>query len=164
MKPLLVLLNQDEADFPGGIPAALQAKADADGLTLMAISGKIEMDIASLPPEEQTEFLKELGVAESARDRFIRACYAMLALISFLTTGEDESRAWPIMRGTHAQRAAGRIHSDIERGFIRAELIAYEDLVELGGEKQARDKGKLRLEGKTYVVQDGDVINFRFNV
>jgi len=164
LKPLLVLLNQTEADFPKGIPAGLRAKADAEGLALMAISGKIEMDIAALPPEEQTEFLQELGVRESARDRFIRACYAMLDLISFLTTGEDESRAWPIRRGTTAQKAAGRIHSDIERGFIRAELIAYDDLAALGGEKQARDKGKLRLEGKTYIVQDGDVINFRFNV
>jgi hypothetical protein len=164
LKPLLALLNQDEADFAQGIPAALRQKAEADGIAMLAMSGKVEMDIAAMPEAEQAEFLKELGIAEPARDRFIRTCYAMLDLISFLTTGEDESRAWPIRRGTTAMKAAGRIHSDIERGFIRAELIAYDDLIAAGGEKKAREKGTLRLEGKQYIVQDGDVINFRFNV
>ena len=163
-KPLLYLLNQDEADFPAGIPAPVQEAAAAEGFDLLAISGKIEMDIAELEPEEQTEFLQALGTESSARDRFVRHAYAMLNLISFLTTGEDESRAWPIRKGTTAQQAAGKIHSDIERGFIRAEVCPYTELVALGGEKQARDAGKLRLEGKTYVVADGDVINFRFNV
>jgi GTP-binding protein YchF len=164
LKPLLALLNQDEAGFTRGIPEPLRAKAEAEGVALMALSGKIEMEIATLDKSEQGEFLKALGIAEPARDRFIRACYAMLDLISFLTTGEDESRAWPIKRGTPAVKAAGRIHSDIERGFIRAELVAYDDLIAAGGEKKAREKGTLRLEGKQYIVQDGDVINFRFNV
>jgi GTP-binding protein YchF len=164
LKPVLGLLNQEEADFPQGIPAPVAAGATQLGLDLMAISGKIEMDIASLPPEEQPDFLKALGLEHSARDRFIQRVYSKLDLISFLTTGPDESRAWPIHRGTTAQRAAGRIHSDIERGFIRAEVISYTELVALGSEKKARDAGKLRLEGKQYVVQDGDVIEFRFNV
>ncbi|HUJ76439.1 MAG TPA: DUF933 domain-containing protein [bacterium] len=164
LKPLLCLVNQEEADFPQGIPAALAEQARAAGLDLLAISGKIEMDIAALPPEEQPEFLKALGLAASARDRFVQAVYAKLELISFLTTGPDESRAWPIRRGTTAQKAAGKIHSDIERGFIRAEVIPCAALLALGGEKKAREAGKLRLEGKDYVVQDGDVIEFRFNV
>jgi len=161
-KPLLYLLNQDEADFTGEVPAELAAATE--GAPMLAISGKIEMDIAELSPEEQPEFLAALGLEHSARDRFVQAAYRLLDLISFLTTGPDESRAWPIRRGTTAHRAAGRIHSDIERGFIRAEVIAYDELVALGGEKQARDAGKLRLEGKDYGVQDGDVIEFRFNV
>ncbi len=163
-KPLLYLLNQEEGDFPAGIPAPLSEAAAAGGFELMPISGKIEMDIAELAPEEQAEFLEALGAQASARDRFVRQAYAMLELISFLTTGEDESRAWTIRAGTTAQKAAGKIHSDIERGFIRAEVASYDELVALGGEKQARDAGKLRLEGKEYMVRDGDVINFRFNV
>jgi GTP-binding protein YchF len=164
LKPLLGLLNQEEADLAGGLPPALEKQAQAAGLDLLAISGKIEMDIAELPLAEQPEFLKALGIAASARDRFIQRAYAKLELISFLTTGPDESRAWPIKRGTTAQRAASRIHSDIERGFIRAEVIPCAELIALGGEKHAREAGKLRLEGKEYVVQDGDVIEFRFNV
>jgi GTP-binding protein YchF len=164
LKPLLGLLNQEEAEFPKGIPARVAEAAKAQGLDLMGISGKIEMDIAALPPEEQGDFLKELGLDSSARDRFIRKVYAKLDLISFLTTGPDESRAWTIPRGFTAHRAAGRIHSDIERGFIRAEVIPCEELIALGSEKKARDAGKLRLEGKEYVVKDGDVIEFRFNV
>jgi ribosome-binding ATPase len=164
LKPLLGLLNQEEGDFAAGIPAPIAEAAAKLGLDLMGISGKIEMDIAALPPEEQGEFLKELGLESSARDRFIRRVYAKLDLISFLTTGPDESRAWTINRGMSAQRAAGRIHSDIERGFIRAEVIACEELIALGSEKKARDAGKLRLEGKEYIVKDGDVVEFRFNV
>jgi ribosome-binding ATPase len=164
LKPLLVLLNQEEGDLAGGIPADLAAQAAKAGLDLMGISGKIEQDIGALAPEEQPEFLNALGLTASARDRFIRQAYAKLDLISFLTTGPDESRAWPIKRGTTAQKAAGRIHSDIERGFIRAEVIPCGELITLGSEKKARDAGKLRLEGKDYTVQDGDVIEFRFNV
>ena len=163
-KPRLYLLNQAEGDFDGNLPPDLAQLAETTHIEVMPISGKIEMDIAELAPEEQQEFLEALGIAASARDRFVRRAYALLELISFLTTGEDESRAWPIARGTVAQKAAGKIHSDIERGFIRAEVAHYDDLVALGGEKQARDAGKLRLEGKEYVVRDGDVINFRFNV
>ncbi len=163
-KPLLCLLNQDEADFSDGLPAPLAAAAAAQGLELMAISGKLEMDIAELPSQEQEEFLAAMGIATLARDRFVQSAYAMLELISFLTTGEDESRAWPIRRGTSAVRAASKIHSDIERGFIRAETIPYADLIELGSDKAAREAGRMRSEGKEYIIQDGDVINFRFNV
>ncbi len=163
-KPLLYLLNQEEGDFAGGVPDDLAGKASAEGLQLLAISGKLEMEVAGLEPGEQQEFLQALGIATSARDRFISSAYALLDLISFLTTGPDESRAWPIRRGTTALKAAGKIHSDIARGFIRAEVIAYEELTTLGSEKKAREAGKLRLEGKEYTVRDGDVINFRFNV
>lgn len=163
-KPVLVLLNQEEADFAGGLRGPAAATAEAAELELMAISGKLEMDIAELPPEEQGEYLEALGISASARDRFVQRAYALLDLISFLTTGEDESRAWPITRGTTALKAAGKVHSDIARGFIRAETIAYDDLLALGSEKKARDAGKMRAEGKEYVVHDGDVINFRFNV
>ncbi len=163
-KPMLLLLNQEEDDFAGGLPEDLSAAAQGEGLELMAISGKLEMDIAGLPPEEQQEFLAAMDITASARDRFVQRAYSLLELISFLTTGEDESRAWPIRQGTTALKAAGKIHSDIERGFIRAETIAYEHLIALGSEKKARDAGKMRAEGKEYILQDGDVINFRFNV
>ena len=161
-KPTLYLLNQAEDDFSGAIPGDIAAACGDH--PVMAIGGKIEMDIAELAPEEQPAFLEAMGLEQPARDRFVQAAYGLLDLISFLTTGEDESRAWPIQRGSKAVRAAGKIHSDIERGFIRAEVIAYDDLVALGGEKQARDAGKLRSEGKEYIVQDGDVITYRFNV
>ena len=164
LKPLLLLLNLAEDDAAKGPPAALEELASAKGLNLIAMSGKAEMDIAQLAETEQREFLQDLGISEPARDRFIRAGYSLLDLISFLTAGEDECRAWSIKRGTSAHRAAGVIHSDIERGFIRAEVIRIEDLIELGSEARCREHGKLRLEGKEYVVQDGDVIHFRFNV
>lgn len=164
LKPLLCLLNQEEGDFPNGIPADVQKLAKDGGLDLLGISGKVEMDISTLPPAEQPEFLAALGIKASARDRFVQAAYAKLDLISFITTGPDESRAWPIKRGISAQKAAGKIHSDIERGFIRAEVISYAELVNLGSEKKAREAGKLKLEGKEYIVQDGDVIEFRFAV
>jgi len=163
-KQLLFLVNQEEDDFSEGLPAELTQRAEAEGIEVLSICGKLEMDIATMEPEEQAEFLAALGIEASARDRFVAKAYSMLDLISFLTTGEDESRAWPIRRNTPAVKAAGKIHSDIERGFIRAEVIAYDELVELGSEKKAREAGKLRLEGKEYVVQDGDVINYRFNV
>ena len=163
-KPLLVLLNQEEGDFAAGLPKAVTQTAQQKKLEIMAISGKLEMDIGELSPAEQNEFLEAMGISASARDRFVQQAYALLDLISFLTTGADESRAWPIPRGTTALRAAGKIHSDIERGFIRAETIAYADLLELGSEKKAREAGKMRAEGKEYVVRDGDIINFRFNV
>jgi len=164
LKPLLVLLNLDESQAASGPPAEVTAIAEAKNIDVMAMAGKAEMEIAQLEPDEQREFLSDLGIKEPARDRFIRAAYARLDLISFLTAGEDECRAWSIRRGTFAQRAAGTIHSDIERGFIRAEVVRCEDLIALGSEAKCREQGKLRLEGKEYVVQDGDVINFRFNV
>src|SRR5436853_5914492 len=126
--------------------------------------GKAEMEIGERDPAEQRDFLVDLGISEPARDRFIRAAYALLDLISFLTAGEDECRAWPIRRGTTAHKAAGKIHSDIERGFIRAEVIRYQDLIEYDSEARCRVHGKHKLEGKDYIVKDGDVVHFRFNV
>jgi GTP-binding protein YchF len=164
LKPLLLLLNQSEEGVGQGVPADVQTLAESKKLSAIAMSGKAEMDIAQLAPEEQGEFLQELGITEPARDRFIRAAYSLLDLISFLTSGEDECRAWSIKRGTTAHKAAGVIHSDIERGFIRAEVTKFEDLVELGSEARCREHGKLRLEGKDYIVHDGDVMHFRFNV
>ena len=147
-----------------GVPGEIQTLAESKKLSAIAMSGKVEMEIAQLASEEQREFLQDLGIAEPARDRFIRAAYSLLDLVSFLTSGEDECRAWSIKRGTTAHRAAGVIHSDIERGFIRAEVTRFEDLAELGSEARCREHGKLKLEGKEYVVQDGDVVHFRFNV
>ena len=164
LKPLLLLINAAEDQIAAGPSSDVQSLAAQKGLTRIYMSGKAEMEIAELAPDEQREFLRDLGIEEPARDRFIRAAYALLDLISFLTAGEDECRAWPIKAGTHAQKAAGKIHSDIERGFIRAEVARFEDLAALGSIAACREHGKLRLEGKDYIVQDGDVINFRFNV
>jgi ribosome-binding ATPase len=134
------------------------------GLDGLALAGKVEMEVAQLDENDREAFLKEIGIQEPARERFIRASYRLLDLISFLTTGEDEVRAWTITQGTIARKAAGKIHSDIERGFIRAEVIAYEDFVVLGSEAKCKEAGKLRLEGKDYIVQDGDIIHFRFAI
>ncbi|HLG16654.1 MAG TPA: redox-regulated ATPase YchF [Blastocatellia bacterium] len=164
LKPVLLLLNVDETAISAGPAPEVAALAESKRLSLIAMCGKAEMEIAQLEPAEQREFFQDLGITEPARDRFIRAAYALLDLISFLTSGEDECRAWPIKRGTPALKAAGKIHSDIERGFIRAEVVRFEDLIEFGSEAKCREHGKLKLEGKEYVVQDGDVIHFRFNV
>ena len=163
-KPLLVVLNVPESEAAAPPPADLAAHAKAWGLGLVVLAGQVEMDIAQMDPEEQKEFIASLGLAEPAVGRFIGAAYALTELISFLTAGEDECRAWPIRRGLNAQKAAGKIHSDIERGFIRAEVMHWDDLVNLGSEAKCREAGKFRLEGKEYIVHDGDVINFRFNV
>jgi hypothetical protein len=122
------------------------------------------MEISQLDESDRAAFLKDIGIEEPARDRFIRASYHLLNLISFFTTGEDEVRAWTITRGTVARKAAGKIHSDIERGFIRAEVIAYQEFIVHGSEAKCKEAGKLRLEGKDYIVQDGDIIHFRFAV
>ena len=163
LKPLLLLVNQSEKAV-GEVPGEIQALAESKRLKAIAMAGEAEMEIAQLPPQEQREFLQDLGITEPARDRFIRAAYSLLDLVSFLTSGEDECRAWSIKRGTNAHKAAGVIHSDIERGFIRAEVTRFEDLAELGSEARCREQGKLKLEGKEYIVQDGDVVHFRFNV
>ncbi|HKP84483.1 MAG TPA: redox-regulated ATPase YchF [Blastocatellia bacterium] len=163
LKPLLVLVNVGEGEANEPPPGVVEL-SNSKGLSVIAMSGKVEMEIAQLDADEQREFLQDLGISEPARDRFIRAAYSLLDLISFLTSGEDECRAWSIKRGTIAHKAAGVIHSDIERGFIRAEIVRFEDLIALGSEAKCREAGKLRLEGKEYVVQDGDVIHFRFNV
>jgi ribosome-binding ATPase YchF (GTP1/OBG family) len=130
----------------------------------VSLCGKIEMEIAQLSPEEATAFLDDLGIQEPALNKLIHVSYDLLGLISFLTVGEDEVRAWTVTKGTNAHKAAGKIHSDIERGFIRAEVVHYEDLISCGAMHAAKEKGLLRLEGKTYEIKDGDIINFRFNV
>jgi GTP-binding protein YchF len=163
LKPLLLVLNVAEDDL-GPPPAEIDAAAEARGLGLVVLSAAVEMDIAQMPETEQQEFLDSIGLSEPASLRFIRAAYAITDLISMLTVGPDECRAWPIPRGTPAPRAAGKIHSDIERGFIRAEVVHWRDLVELGSEARCREAGKLRIEGRDYVIQDGDVVHFRFNV
>jgi GTP-binding protein YchF len=163
-KALIALVNTPE-DAPGRVPEALQAAAAAHGVALMPLCAPVEADILELAPAERAAFLAELGQQKTARDRYLQEAYAALGLMSFFTVGEDECRAWTVRRGTDARRAAGAIHSDIERGFIRAEVIAYADFMEAGGsESKARAAGRYRLEGKDYPVQDGDIIHFRFNV
>ena len=162
--PLLVVINVGEAAVAAPLSDAVRARLEAAAVPGLALCAQIEMEIAALEAAERAAFLADLGLQESARDRFVQAAYTLLDLISFLTSGEDEVRAWPIRRGTTAVKAAGKIHSDIERGFIRAEVVAYEDFVRLGSDAKCREAGKLRLEGKDYVVQDGDIVHFRFNV
>ncbi|MBK6313503.1 MAG: redox-regulated ATPase YchF [Blastocatellia bacterium] len=163
LKPLLLLLNVNEDGIAGGVPAAIADAAAARSLDIIAMCGRAEMDISQLSAEEQAEFLSDLGIAEPARDRFVQAAYRLLNLISFLTAGPDECRAWPIPAGTTAHRAAGTIHTDIEKRFIKANVVRFEDLVELGSIPKAKEAGKLRIEGKEYVVHDGDVIEFQHN-
>jgi ribosome-binding ATPase YchF (GTP1/OBG family) len=163
-KPLLLVLNVPEEEVAAPAPEPVRLAAEERGLGLVVLSAQVEMEIAQMPDEEQPEFVASLGLREPARNRFIRAAYELTDLVSMLTAGEDECRAWPVPRGTPAPRAAGKIHSDIERGFIRAEVVCWEDLVALGSEARCREAGKLRVEGKSYVVQDGDVVHFRFNV
>ncbi len=167
-KPLLVIVNLDETDVKR-IPTfiedfSLTERAHRKHTALCAISAKVEEEIAGLEPADARAFLEDLGLKEPARDRLIRAAFGLLGLIQFFTAGEDECRAWPIPGGTRAPRAASTIHSDFERGFIRAEVVTYDDLVSSGSLAAARERAQLRSEGKDYVVQDGDVINFRFNV
>jgi hypothetical protein len=163
-KPVLALFNQGD-EKAGQAPAPQYVEElKRRGLEGFALAGKVELEVAQLDAGDREAFLKEIGIEESARDRFIRASYRLLNLISFLTAGDDEVRAWTITRGTNAKKAAGKIHSDIERGFIRAEAVAYEDFIVYGSETKCKEAGKLRLEGKDYIVQDGDIIHFRFAV
>ena len=168
IKPHLVVLNVNEGEMESDrtreVVAELQGIFMGRQDSVLSLCGKIEMEIAQLPADEAELFLEDLGIAEPARNKLIRLSYELLGFISFLTSGEDEVRAWTIRKGTAAQQAAGKIHSDIERGFIRAEVVAYDDFIAHGSMVAARDKGLVRLEGKTYVVKDGDIINFRFNV
>jgi len=161
MKPLLVISNIEESAIAESEKAASK---DGSGLAPIQFCAKAEMDIAQMANEEQAEFLSMLGIKESARAKLIKAIYELLDLIAFFTVGEDEVKAWTISRGTPAQEAARKIHSDIARGFIRAEVVSFEVLKEHGSWNAAKDKGLVRLEGKEYVVQDGDCIKFRFNV
>ncbi len=163
-KPMLLLGNHGEDALGQDDPAGLAESAKKHRLTHLAFCGALEMDVSQLPEEERAPFRKELGLGEESRIRFIQFAYEMLGLVSFLTAGEPEVRAWTIRKQTHAVDAAGVIHSDIKRGFIRAETVAYDDFVQAGSMAKAKEKGKVRLEGKDYVVKDGDMILFRFNV
>jgi len=163
-RPIMVVLNVSDADVHADLSAELAGWLQAEAMLGLVLSGKIEMEISALEPEDRQVFLDDLGLQAPARERFIRAAYELLDQISFLTSGEDEVRAWTIRRGTPAVKAAGKIHSDIERGFIRAEVVHFDDFVRYGSDAKCREAGKLRLEGKEYVVKDGDIIHFRFNV
>jgi GTP-binding protein YchF len=164
LKPCLVLLSVPEERAAAEPPTELQAAAIAAGMRSLCMAGRAEADIAELDPAEQAEFLADLGLVGTSSERFIREVYAHLDLISFLTRNAQDCHAWAISRGTIALQAAGKVHSDIQRGFIRAEVIAFNDLERLGSEAACRDAGLLRVEGKQYEVQDGDVVQFRFNV
>ncbi|WP_300417390.1 redox-regulated ATPase YchF [uncultured Oscillibacter sp.] len=168
LKPVIYAANTDEDGFThledNQYFRQVREVAQAEGAQVLPICAKLEQDVAELEGEEKQMFLAEIGVEESGLDRLIKCSYALLGLISFLTYGKDECRAWTIKRGTKAPQAAGKIHTDIERGFIRAEVIAYEDMMKCGSVAAAKEKGLLRSEGKEYVVQDGDMIYFRFNV
>ena len=168
LKPVIYAANLDEDGFAGwrenpyyNQVAELAAR---EGAQVIPVCAKLEAEIAELDSEEKAMFLEELGIAESGLDRLIKASYALLGLISFLTSGEDECRAWTIVNGTKAPQAAGKIHTDFERGFIRAEVVAYDDLMACGTMVAAREKGLVRSEGKEYIMKDGDIVLFRFNV
>jgi ribosome-binding ATPase len=162
-KPVMYVANVSEHGFTNNpLLTALEQHAAAEGTVVVAVCAAVEAEIAQLDESERSEFLAELGLSEPGLDRVIRAGYKLLGLETFFTAGPKEARAWTITRGTKAPQAAGVIHSDFEHGFIRAETIAYDDYVACGGEAGARDAGKMRLEGKDYVVADGDVMHFRF--
>ena len=161
LKPIMVVVNVGEDDLGGEFD--LQGAA-GEGVEVVKVCAKLESELAQLDDADRSEFMADLGLSAPAVNNFVQSCYNTLGLISFLTVGKDEVRAWPIRRDTVALDAAGKVHSDIKRGFIRAETIAYSDLKALGSEKECKAAGKTRLEGKSYVVQDGDIINFRFNV
>ena len=169
LKPIIYAANIDENEIsedPMQTPyyAALKKIADAEHSGIISICAQLEAEIATLEDDERDEFLKELGLPCSGLDKLISACYSLLGLISFLTAGPEEVRAWTITEGTRAPQAAGKIHTDFERGFIRAEVVAYDDLVACGSLAAAREKGLMRSEGKEYVMKAGDVVLFRFNV
>ena len=168
-KPVIYAANVSEddlADDGANNPyvQAVREKAKEENSEVFVICAQIEQEIAELDDEEKKMFLEDLGVKESGLDKLIKASYSLLGLISFLTAGEDECRAWTIKKGTKAPQAAGKIHSDFERGFIKAEVVYYQDLLDCGSYNGAKEKGLVRMEGKEYVVKDGDVILFRFNV
>ncbi|MCL5057069.1 MAG: redox-regulated ATPase YchF [Actinobacteria bacterium] len=166
-KPIIFVVNTDEnqfrqGDYPG--KSELAELAGRRGTGLIEVCGLMEMEISQLPAEDRGLFMADLGLEELGAERLTRAVYEAMGLISFFTVGEDEVKAWTIEKGTDARRAAGKIHSDIERGFIRAEVVGYKDLAEQESMARVKEKGLARLEGKEYIVQDGDIINFRFNV
>ncbi|NLN17060.1 MAG: redox-regulated ATPase YchF [Firmicutes bacterium] len=166
MKPLIVAVNVDDEasleEYPG--KEEIARWADEQAVTVVPLAAQLEWEVAQLPREDQGAFMRDLGLSELGILRVARVVYTQLGLISFFTVGEDEVRAWTIKQGATARKAAGKIHSDIERGFIRAEVVSYHDLIELGSMAKVKDAGLLRLEGKDYVMADGDVVSFRFNV
>ncbi len=168
LKPVIYAANMDEAGIAdlanSAYYQAVKARADGEGAQVLPICAKTEQELTELSEEERAMFLEDLGLSESGLDRLIKCSYALLGLISFLTAGADECRAWTITRGTKAPQAAGKIHSDFERGFIRAEIVAFDDLRACGSMAAAKEKGLVRSEGKDYVMRDGDVTLFRFNV
>lgn len=161
VKPIMVVVNVGEDDLDKEFDLSGRVDQDVEVITLCAT---LENELSQLDAASKAEFMADLGIMEPAANKFVQTCYSTLGLISFLTIGKDEVRAWPIRNGTCALDAAGKVHTDIKRGFIRAETIKYADLRELGSEKECKAAGKARLEGKTYIVGDGDIINFRFNV
>ena len=161
LKPMMVAVNVDDNQLDKEFD--FSAMLD-ESVPVITISAQLEKELAELDEESKVEFMADLGLTESAVSKFVNSCYKTLGMISFLTSGADEVRAWPIKKGTAALLAAGKIHSDIQRGFIRAETIAYEDMKAFGDEKAVKAAGKAKLEGKEYIVKDGDIINFRFNV
>ncbi len=163
-KPVLVVLNVGEERIGEEIPQDLAAYCERKHISVVQLSGKLEEEISRLPKEEQGDFLREMGLEQPGRPTVIQSSLALLDLISFFTIGDKEVKAWTIPRGTPAVEAAGKIHTDMQRGFIRAEVLAYDDLQEAGDMKTAREKGLFRLESKEYVVKDGDIIKFRFSV
>jgi len=167
-KPVLYAANVSESEAANAddnpLVQAVRAYAESEGAEVVPISAKVEAEIAELDGEDKALFLEELGIKESGLDRLIKAAYKLLGLQTYFTAGEQEVRAWTIRKGTKAPQAAGVIHSDFERGFIRAEVVSYEDFVAAGSMNAVRERGQLRLEGKDYVVQDGDIMHFRFNV
>jgi ribosome-binding ATPase len=163
-RPMLAVLNVQESALGEPMNPQLQHTAQQRDLQLVSICAEVEAEIAALPREEQQEFLAGMGISEPAAARFIRSTYRLLDYISFFTVGEDEVRAWNLHRGEKAPRAAGRVHTDIERGFIRAEVMKYNEFIEVGSEARMKEIGKLHVEGKDYLVEDGDILHFRFNV
>lgn len=168
MKPTIYAVNVDEATLSDpGSNAQVQAvmeRAEKESAETVVICAKLEEELTTLDESERMEYLNELGVSSSGVDQMVKSAYRLLGLMSFLTAGPKETRAWTIPVGTKAPKAAGEIHSDIERGFIRAEIVSYDTLIELGSEQAVKDKGKMRSEGKEYIMREGDVVNFRFNV
>jgi len=163
-RPMLVVVNRDDDRAADALPDDLAARIEELGAAGVVLSASVEAEIAALDAEDQAAFLQDLGLTESALARFIRAAYGLLDLISFFTVGEDEVRAWTITRGMTARTAAGKIHSDLERGFIRAEVMPYDVFIEYGSEQAVKAAGRFQVEGKDYVVADGDIMNIRFNV
>jgi GTP-binding protein YchF len=163
-RPLLIALNRSEQEAAQPLPDTITGRLSQLHAAGLVLSASVEAEIATMDPADRPAFLEDLGLQESALTRFIRTAHGLLDLISFFTVGPDEVRAWPIRRGTFARAAAGKIHSDLERGFIRAEVIPYEVFTKFGSEQAVKDAGRLQIEGKDYVVADGDIVHIRFNV